>query len=97
MRIPETRDLIVSEVDSPATCREVKDVIGGVCLESPVGSEEELSEVLDRCGECEFESADELYDAVVGNVNAGYIGRKKHDDRDSSWSSATVHHVPNGL
>ncbi len=90
MRIPETRDLIVKEIDFPASCSEVKDAIGDVCLESPVGSQEELHEVLGRCGDQEFESADELYDTVIGNVSGEHIGRKKYDDRGPSLGQDEV-------
>ncbi len=84
MRIPETRDLMVSELDFPASCDEVKEAIGDVRLESPLGSEEVLRDVLGRCGVQKFESADELYDTVVGNVSGEHIGRKKYDDRGPS-------------
>ena len=90
MRIPEIRDLVVREIDFPASCDEVKDAIGDVCLESPLGSEEELGEVLGRCGVREFESADELYDSVVGNVSGEHIGRKKYDDRGPSLGQDEV-------
>lgn len=81
MRLPETRDLIVGEVEFPATCEEVEEALGDVYIESPLGSEEKLKDVLGRCGEQEFESADELYDTVVGNVSEAHVGRKKYDDR----------------
>lgn len=90
MRIPETRDLIVSEIDFPASRSEVEDAIGDVCLENPGGSEEELREVLERCGVREFESADELYDAVVGNVSAGHVGRRNYDDRGPNLGDEEV-------
>lgn len=90
MRIPETRDLIVNEITFPASRGEVEDAIGEVCLESPGGSEEELREVLNRCGVDEFESADELYDTVVGNVSGDHIGRKKYDDRGPSLGQDEV-------
>ncbi|MDZ7689458.1 MAG: DUF2795 domain-containing protein [Halobacteriales archaeon] len=90
MRIPEIRDHVVREIEFPASCDEVKDKIGDICLESPLGSEEKLGDVLGRCGAREFESADELYDVVVGNVSGEHIGRKKYDDRGPSLGQDEV-------
>jgi hypothetical protein len=90
MRIPEIRNLIVREIEFPVSCNEVKETIGDVCIETPLGSEEELDDVLGRCGAREFKSADELYDAVVGNVSGEHIGRKKYDDRGPSLGQNEV-------
>jgi len=90
MRIPEIRNLIVREIEFPVSCNEVKETVGDVCIETPLGSEEELGDVLGRCGAREFESADELYDAVVGNVSGEHIGRKKYDDRGPSLGQDEV-------
>ncbi|MFP4632344.1 MAG: hypothetical protein ACOCT0_02085 [Halobacteriota archaeon] len=84
MRLSEVRDLIVKEVSLPASCDDVVDSIGDVCIETPHGSEENIGSVLERCGEREFESVDELYDSVVGSLGEAHVGRKKYDDRGPS-------------
>lgn len=48
-----------------------------------MGDEETIAEVLDRCPENRFESADALYDALVTFVGDAYVGRKYYDDRGS--------------
>ena len=81
MRLPETRDLFSRRLSFPATTETVTDRIGEVSLEAPMGDEETIAEVLDRCPEDHFESADALYDALVTFVGDAYVGRKYYDDR----------------
>jgi len=81
MRLPETRDVIVNRLDFPVGCEEAMEELGDVSIESPQGEEEKLSDVIGRCGEREFESADELYDSIVGSVGAEHVGRQGYDDR----------------
>jgi len=84
MRLPETRDVIVNRLSFPVGCEEAMDEIGDLAIESPQGNEERLSEIIGRCGEREFESADELYDSIVGSVSAEHVGRQGYDDRGPS-------------
>jgi hypothetical protein len=83
VRLPETRDLFTRRLAFPATAETVTDQIGDVTLESPMGSEETIAEVLERCPEDRFDSADALYDALVTFVGDAYVGRKHYDDRGS--------------
>lgn len=83
LRAAKTRD-ITSRVNFPASCDEVTEEIGDVRLESPRGKEEEISEVIGRCGEREFTNADELHNSIVGNVSGEHVGRKRYDDRGPS-------------
>lgn len=81
MRLPETRDVIVNRLSFPVECEDAMDELDDVAIESPQGDEEKLSKVIGRCGEREFESADELYDSIVGSVGAEHVGRQGYDDR----------------
>ncbi len=84
MRLPETRELLVNEIDLPASLEDVVDAVGDVCIETPMGGEEDLRSVLERCGEREFDSVDELYDSIVGSLGEAHVGRRKYDDRGPS-------------
>jgi hypothetical protein len=83
MRLPETRDLFSRRLSFPTTTETVSENIGDVSLEAPMGDEETIAEVLERCPENRYESADALYDALVTFVGDAYVGRKYYDDRGS--------------
>jgi hypothetical protein len=86
VRLPETRDLFGRRLTFPTTAEAVTDQIGDVALEAPMGSEETIADVLERCPEERFHSADALYDALVTFVGDAYVGRKHYDDRGSQAS-----------
>ena len=81
MRLPETRDLFTRRLSFPITTEAVIDEIGEVSLEAPMGDDETVAEVLSRCPEERFDSADALYDALVTFVGDAFVGRKYYDDR----------------
>ena len=81
MRLPEARDLFSRELSFPTTTETVTERIGEVSLEAPMGQDETVGDVLARCPEDSFESADALYDALVTFVGDAYVGRKYYDDR----------------
>ncbi len=84
MRLPETREYLVKELEFPVSVEDAVESIGELCIETPLGGEEQLSSTLERCGEREFQSADELYDSIVGSVGSEHVGRQKYDDRGPS-------------
>jgi len=84
MRLSETRDRFASELTFPIEHETVIDSLGDVELDAPYGESESVSDVLERAGETEYESADELYDTLVTFVGDAYIGRKFYDDRGSN-------------
>lgn len=81
MRLPETRDLFVRELDFPASHESVVETVGQHTLEAPNGEGERIAEVLDRVETKEFASADELYDSLLTYVSDAFIGQKYYDDR----------------
>ena len=84
MRLSETRDRFASELTFPVEHNTVLDRLGDVELDAPYGEPESVSDVLERSGETEYRSADELYDTLVTFVGDAYIGRKFYDDRGSN-------------
>jgi len=84
IRLPEARDLFSRELSFPVTCEEVEAELGEVTLASPVGSPETIGDTLGRCEVREFDSADELYDALLTYVGEEYVGRKGYDDRGAT-------------
>lgn len=81
MRLPETRDLFVRELDFPASHDAVLDTVGQHTLDAPNGESESIADVLDRVQTREFANADELYDTLLTYVSDAFIGRKYYDDR----------------
>lgn len=84
MRLSETRDRFASELTFPIEHETVLDTLGDVELDAPYGDPESVADVLERAGEREYRSADELYDTLVTFVGDAYIGRKFYDDRGSN-------------
>ncbi|AUX08055.1 hypothetical protein AArcSl_0402 [Halalkaliarchaeum desulfuricum] len=81
MRLPQTRDLFIREFDFPAHRDTVIEGVGDVELDAMYGDPETIAEVLSRTDQAEFDSVDELYDALITFVGEQYIGRKFYDDR----------------
>lgn len=81
MRLPQTRDLFTREFEFPAHRDAVIDGVGDVELDAMYGEPETIAEVLSRTDQKEFDSVDELYDALITFVGEQYIGRKFYDDR----------------
>lgn len=86
MRLPETRDLFTTRLSFPITREAVISSIGDTVLESPTGDAETIAEVLERVDTNEYDSPDELYDALVTFVGDQYVGRKFYDDRGRTYS-----------
>jgi hypothetical protein len=55
--------------------------LGDVSLEAPTGQTETIQAVLDRSDVTRFESTDQLFETVLGNVGDEFVGRKFYDDR----------------
>lgn len=84
MRLSETRDRFASELTFPVERDTVIDTVGDIELDAPYGDSESVADVLERDDRAEYESPDELYDALVAYVGDAYIGRKFYDDRGSN-------------
>lgn len=77
----DLRSLIDRELAFPADRETVLTTLGGITLAAPTADEETVGAVLARTDAVVYGSADELFDAIVGNLSEEYIGRKFYDDR----------------
>ena len=84
IRLPEARDLFGRELTFPVTCAQAREEVGDVPLASPGGDDETVGDALDRCETREFDSADELYSALLTFLSESYVGRKGYDDRGTT-------------
>jgi len=84
MRLSDARDRFVSEFRFPVEREAVLETLGDVEIEGLADDPETVGEVLNRAGDDEFRSADELYDAIIGSIGSGYVGRRFYDDRGSN-------------
>lgn len=73
--------MFARKLSFPVDAETVVEALGDEQLEAPTGQSESVGDVIDRCQEDEFESADELYDALLTFVSDAFIGRKFYDDR----------------
>lgn len=81
MRVSELEERIGEEIEFPANRATIVDRIGDRVLEAPNGQAETIKQVLERGGERNFTSADDVFQSVVGSLSEAYIGRKRYDDR----------------
>jgi hypothetical protein len=84
MRLIDARDQFVSEFTFPVDREAVFDAMGDVEIDGPTDNPETVGEVLERSGAESFQSADELYDTIIGTIGSEYVGRRFYDDRGSN-------------
>lgn len=83
MERSEIRDALDREFDFPVGNETVIKEVGDAEIEFPnVGSGgERIETVLERTGRESYESADDVYTALLGSVDGEYVGRRYYDDR----------------
>ena len=81
MRLTDARDRFVSEFTFPVERDAVLDRLGDVEIDGPTEDPETVGEVLERSGVESFQSADDLYDTIIGSIGSEYVGRRFYDDR----------------
>lgn len=82
MLLSELTAYLEDEFSFPVDLETVIERMGDVRVEAPNTTDTEtLVTILEPLGSDSFESAQELYSAVYGNVSDDYIGRKYYDDR----------------
>jgi hypothetical protein len=84
MRYSETHQLFDQACDFPAEHGTVVDQLGDVELTTQGGDCFTVREVLEVTDETSYRSADELYTALLGNLDDGFVGVKHYDDRSGS-------------
>lgn len=86
MRYSETLQLFDQACEFPADHTTIVHQLGDVELVAQNGDSVEMSEVLARTSEATYQSAEGLYNSLVGNLDDDFIGRKYYDDRAGSTS-----------
>lgn len=82
MLLSELTAHVEDEFSFPVDLETVLERTGDVRVEAPnTDDTETLVTILEPLGSDSFESPQELYSAVYGNVSDDYIGRKYYDDR----------------
>lgn len=82
MRIGNLPDFLEEELAYPIDRASVVDQIGAVEVDAPDREDTEtIAAILGSLGPETYDSADELYRTIVGNVGEEHIGRKFYDDR----------------
>lgn len=81
MEYSDTKQFIGESLEFPVTQTAVVDQIGSIELTSPSGDPVTIREILDSVPEESYPSPDDLYTAIIGNLDETFIGRKYYDDR----------------
>lgn len=82
MQVEEVSRLIEEELTYPIDRKAVIEQIGAVEVAAPDQEDTEtIATILDSLGPETYDSADELYKTIIGNVSDEHIGRKYYDDR----------------
>ncbi|KAB1198427.1 MULTISPECIES: hypothetical protein [Haloferax] len=93
MKFRELSAFLESEFAYPVSTDDVVEQAGTVPVDAPDDDDSETIEtILSRVAAGTYESADDLYNTIIGNVSDDYIGRKFYDDRGGdpaeSWTMA---------
>lgn len=81
MRVNETRQLFEQACEYPVDHETVVERFGSVPLEAPTGDSTSLASVFERCESRTYESSDDVYTALMGNLEESFVGQKYYDDR----------------
>lgn len=91
MRYSDAQQLFEQACEFPADHETVVEQLGNVELTAPTGDSIPIDRVLERTGESQYHSAEELYNTLFGNLDDAFVGRKYYDDRAGARSG--VHPV----
>lgn len=82
MRIGNVSSYVDEELTYPIDHNTVIEQIGEIEVEAPDQEDSEtIATIIGSLGPETYDSADELYRTIVGNVDEEHIGRKYYDDR----------------
>lgn len=82
MRVEDVSDLVREELTYPIDRASVIEQIGSVEIEAPDQEDTEtVATIIGGLGPETYDTADELYTTIIGNVSEEHIGRKYYDDR----------------
>ncbi len=81
MEVSGTRELIEETCTFPIDSEAFIEELGDVELRAPSGHTTSIATVLAGLDDDTYHSVDEVYSAVLGNLDDEFIGRKHYDDR----------------
>lgn len=82
MFLSELQTYLAREFTYPVDRNTVIQRIGSLEIEAPnTDDSETVTTILQPLGIATFESSDDLFETIFGNVSDEYIGRKYYDDR----------------
>jgi hypothetical protein len=82
MKMGELHQFLEDELAFPVEQAAVVEHVGAEEVEAPDAEETEtIADIIGPVGQTTYESADELFTTILGNVSDEYIGRKFYDDR----------------
>lgn len=85
MRPPHLREYLDGELEYPVDHSSVLTRIGETTVDAPDDVDSEsIDEILSRDDDETYETVDDLFASVVGNLDDDYIGRKFYDDRGAN-------------
>lgn len=85
MRVKDLPERFETEFTFPLRTETLLEQAGDLEIEAPDRVDSvTLSSVIGRCDVSQFDSSDDLYHSVVGNLDDAFIGRKYYDDRGSN-------------
>ena len=89
MRIGDVSGYVEEELSYPVDRDSVVDQIGAVEVEAPDQEDTEtIATIIGSLGQETYDSPDELYRTIVGNLGEEHIGRKYYDDRGQQNADA---------
>lgn len=85
MKPQQLHDQLEEEFHFPVDHETVLNRIGEIIVDAPDANDSDtIDEILSRDNDEIYESCDDLYESVFGNLDDDYIGRKYYDDRGSN-------------
>jgi hypothetical protein len=81
MHYSELEPLFEESVAFPIAQRSVIDQLGEIEITTPTGDTVTLAKVLLQMEDCQYHSAQMLYNTVIGNLDDAFVARKYYDDR----------------
>jgi len=81
MKLSNARDRFVGEFTFPVERQQVLTSLGDIEIDGPTEDPDTVGEVLERSNIEVFDSADELFDTIIGLLSNEYVGRQFYDDR----------------
>lgn len=91
-KIEELPAFLTEEVVYPIDQGTVIERYGTIVIEAPNRQESNTIEgIIGTLSNETYDSPDELFDTIIGNVSDEYIGRKYYDDRGNNIKEMSIH------